>query len=120
MRCPRCRTESPAGGYCPGCGRRLFGWLGDPFGSTEPFRASEITAPGPRPLGPAVSTGKLMAGVVAIALAVIISPWWAAGLLILVLAVSKRWPGVGWWPWSLVLGGTLLLAVLGQQAISRA
>jgi hypothetical protein len=36
MQCPHCRLENVKGAdYCSGCGRRLYLWLGDPFGNQD-------------------------------------------------------------------------------------
>jgi tetratricopeptide (TPR) repeat protein len=119
MRCPRCGTQGAAGGYCSGCGRGLFAWLGDPLGAMETVGpAAAAAAPVSLRSRRATSTGKLIFGLCVIALVFVASPVWSAVLLASCLVALWRWPGVRWLPWSLFFGGGLLLAVLSQPAVS--
>jgi hypothetical protein len=69
---------------------------------------------------PATSTDKVLVGLCAVVLASVVSPVWAAILLVGFLVVLWRRPGIGWMPWSLFLGGVLLLAALFQMGVSQA
>src|SRR5262245_1248594 len=98
MQCPRCQTEGSAGEFCPGCGQRLFAWLGDPFGSLElsPTAAATRTQPLPR-AHPSVQ--KLIMGIAVVFAAWFASPVVAGVALVTMLVVLWRWPRLGWLPW---------------------
>ena len=113
MRCPHCGTDSTAGGYCDRCGQRLFVWLGDPLGAAEPRTPHAAVSP-PRSR-PSASNVKVLTGLAAICVVVVIAPVWSGLMFLGFLFVLWRWPGIGWQPWSLLLGGALLLAVISQM-----
>jgi hypothetical protein len=118
MRCPSCGSEGAAGSYCSKCGGRLFAWVGDPLGANDAVGPARAAALVPTRGRPATSEGKLIFGLCVIALVFVASPIWSAVLLVGVLVVLWRWPGVGWLPWSLFLVGVLLVAVLWQTTVS--
>ena len=115
MRCLRCGTEGASALYCTRCGHRLFAWLGDPLGAMELTGLSSAAAATPR-TSSATTAAKVILGVCAVLLASYISSAWAAILLIAFLVVFWRWPRIGWRPWSIFLGGVLLLAALSHLA----
>jgi tetratricopeptide (TPR) repeat protein len=66
-----------------------------------------------------MSTGKLIVGLCVIALAFVAAPIWGAAMVIGMLVVLWRWPGVGWQLWTLFLVGGLAVAVLSESAVSQ-